>query len=152
MYIKLCSVIVLATVACGCAQREHITVSNETDSFLKIDVAFPWPGYAFAAPGGHQFSFSLKPRHTWDSSSHVKEDRSALPLRMPNGILLLRIARNMGDECAVFTVKPDGPLREFDPLTIAVVNEGQKLWIQAIDRNGDPMPIEHADSLFWFSK
>lgn len=71
----------------GCGCMSHVSLSNETDMQMLVDVSLPFPGYGVFR--SHcQFSILLEPNQLWDSRQANNRDRVQLPTGQHDNLLV----------------------------------------------------------------
>lgn len=131
----------------GCACTEEVSVLNETEQVLHVQLALPWPSYAIASRTGCHFDFNLPPGDTWTSAHARRDDRQPLPLSMANGPTVFRIRRLRGqnDPWSVFYT------HTVDPVLITISSDrAGSLRVYGSLAGGKPADIQRADDIGWF--
>lgn len=131
----------------GCACTEEVSLLNETEHVLHVQLALPWPSNAIASRNGCQFDFKLPPGDTWTSTKSGQEDRRLIPLRMANGPTVCRVRRLRGKNESWFIFYTNTR----DPVVISVWSDGaQSLRVRGSLAGGKPADFEQADDVLWF--
>lgn len=131
----------------GCACTEEVSLLNETEHVLHVQLALPWPSYAIASPNGCHFDFNLPPGDTWTSAQARRNDRQPLPLSMANGPTVFRVRRLRGqnDPWSVFYTYTR------DPVLITVSSDrAGALRVHSSLGSDKPADIQRADDIGWF--
>lgn len=88
-----CRFAILQLMSCalltGCSCQEFVSVTNDTESALLVQLALPWPAYGVASGRGCHFEFDLPPHATWTTSDAAREDVTSLDIK-PNGVTVIR--------------------------------------------------------------
>lgn len=74
----------------GCSRRDFVSITNESETALLVQLALPWPTYSIAIGGDVHFEFHLPPGATWNTSHASAKDAVELRIK-PNGVTVLRI-------------------------------------------------------------
>lgn len=129
---------------CGCTER--VTVRNATDRPVQVQIALPWPSYTGSGYRGCHFDFVLAPDEVWATETSNAEERVALPIAQPNGVLLVRTRRiGMGNKWTLSYLSTSEPLSQVDPVSISIRDSGVSgLIVQARDRNGRAVSVKDA--------
>ena len=131
----------------GCACTEEVSLLNETEHVLHVQLALPWPSYAIASRNGCHFDVKLPPGDAWTSAKARRDDRQPLPLRMANGPTVFRVRRLRGqnDPWSVFYT------HTIDPVLITVSSDrAGALRVHGSLGDGKPADIQRADDIGWF--
>jgi hypothetical protein len=134
--------IILLLQGCGCMSQ--VTVTNDTDAQLLVDVSLPDPGYGMFREHC-QFTILMEPGETWDSQATARQERVELPTG-PHTSLLLRLV-NLDLDGWPNLVYSIG-VEESGAITIS--GTWDNLRVVALNRDGDELDVWMDDPGRWF--
>lgn len=134
--------IILLLQGCGC--MSHVTVTNDTEARLLVDVSLPHPGYGFLR--AHcQFTVLIEPGDEWDSRTTVREDRVELPTGPHTSLLLRLINLDLdGWPNLVYSIGVE------DAGAITIAGTWDALRVVALNRDGEELDVWMDEPGRWF--
>ncbi|MCA9306053.1 MAG: hypothetical protein R3B46_05725 [Phycisphaerales bacterium] len=131
----VCLIALIGSVGCGCGGR--VFVCNQTDSFLSVQIAMPYPAYA-PLGGWCGFETRVGAGEEWDSARATSDERFEPTIR-PNSVMVMRVALAIA-ESREFAIE-SGP-SERVCVTIAGASPG--FGVRAIDGVGREIRVWEA--------
>lgn len=142
----ICTLVVLLA---GCGGHERIVVRNQMNEPVQVQLALPYPSYAFSAGAPCVYDICLGAESEWESKWASSDDASEWLLLQPNGPLVFRLRRVGGKWCE-YVLVTDEPLDELDPVYLTILAEPSTgVEVTAVDARGRSISTEAAETAFF---
>ena len=131
----VCLIALIGGVGCGCGGR--VLVCNQTDSFLSVQIAMPYPAYA-PLGGWCGFETRVGAGEEWDSARATSDERFK-PIIQPIGVMVMRVAWALSDSRA-FAIE-SGPSER---VCVIISGAAPGFGVRAVDGAGREIRVREA--------
>jgi len=128
----------LFTTGCGC--NERVSVVNETERSLDVQILLPHPSYKFSTTQICQYKIMLEPGESWSTQHASRTDALSPSILYHRGTVSLRVrpARSILYPWRTFSLGGETPLSA--RITGDLEDDPDDLAIMVSSRSRDPRP------------